>query len=156
MAQIVILCDRFYAIRKLLRELKYHKHRGNGRESFNSEYERKRNRKYQQQQLFKEDVRFKEFFKWVFSIQERLKIDGKEFAKLCEVTPQTVSSWRNYDGPNGGQFPSKNAFKKLMKLEIICQVEVIIKKRKTPIREKGLPVPNVKMPRRRLKANYYY
>lgn len=155
MAQLIILYDQFHTIKKLLRELKYKTHRS-GNHGFNDEYERKRVRKYQQQQLFKNDERFKEFFKWVFSIQEKLDIDNTEFAKLCGVTPQTVSSWKNYTGPNGGQFPSKNAFKKLMKLEIICQIETITKKKKIPIRDKGLPIPRIKIPRRRLSANYYY
>lgn len=158
MAQIVILCDNFLAIRKLLTELKYKTHRGNGRGSFSNRYDRKRSRKYQQQQLFKSDERFKKFFTWVFSIQERLKVNNIEFAKLCGVTPQTVSSWRNYNGSNGGQFPSKDAFKKLVRLEIVCQSNVIVKKKRIPIKDKGLPAVNVRMPkgRLRLKANYLY
>lgn len=155
MAQIVILCDQFYAIRKLLRDLKYRTHR-NGDFNFSNSYERKRIRKYQQQQLFKTDERFKKFFKWIFSIQEKLNVNNIEFAKLCGVTPQTISSWKQYDGPNGGQFPSKDAFKKLVKLEIMCQAEVIVKRRKAPIRDKGLPAVKIRMPRKRLKANYYY
>lgn len=154
MAQIVILCDQFYAIRKLLRDLKYRTHR-NGNFKFANEYDRKRQRKYQQRLLFKNDKRFEAFFTWIASIKERLGVDNNEFAKLCGVTPQTTSSWANYKGINGGQFPSKDAFKKLVKLEIVCQVEVIVKKKKMPLKDKGLPAPKVRMPRKRLSANYY-
>lgn len=155
MAQIVILYDQFYAIRKLLKDLKYRTHR-NGNFKFASAYDRKRQRMLQQQQLFKKDERFKEFFTWVFSIQDKLGINNIEFAKLCKVTPQTISAWKQYDGSNGGQFPSKDAFKRLVKLEIASQIEVIIKKKKMPLKDKGLPAPKVRMPRKRLSANPYY
>jgi len=158
MAQIIILCDQFYEIRKLLTKKKYIDHRGNGRGNFNNEYQRKRQRKFQQIQLFKTDERFKEFFTWVFSIQDRLKITNIEFAKLLNVTPQTISSWKQYDGPNGGQFPSRGAFNRLIKLEIACQIEINIKKRRVPLKDKGLPPVKIKIPRARirLKASSYY
>jgi len=158
MAQIIILCDQFQAIRKLLIKKKYIDHRGNGRGNFSSEYDRKRNRKLQQIELFKTDKRFAEFFKWIFSVQERLKINNIEFAKLLNVTPQTISSWKQYNGPNGGQFPSRDAFDRLVKLEIACQIEIVVKKRRAPIRDKGLPPVKIKLPkaRIRLKANSYY
>jgi len=158
MAQIVILCDQFYEIRKLLIKKKYIDHRGNGRGNFADEYSRKRNRKFQQIELFKTDERFAKFFKWVFSVQERLKVNNIEFAKLLNVTPQTISSWKQYNGPNGGQFPSRDAFNRLVKLEIACQIEVIVKKRRMPIKDKKLPPVKIKMPRARirLKATSYY
>lgn len=150
--------EDFDAIRKLLINKKYRYHRGNGIGSFNNEYDRKRNRKLQQRELFKTDDRFKAFFLWIELIREKLGVNNIEFAALCNVTPQTTSSWRNYDGPNGGQFPSKDAFKILKRLEIVCEAKVITKKKKVPIRDKGLPPVKVKMPkgRLRLKANYIY
>jgi DNA-binding transcriptional regulator YiaG len=157
--QITQLVSRFYSIRKLLRQRKYYDNRRKGaNDQFADTYSRQRARKREQRELFKSDPRFVEFFSWVLSLQERLKLDRDEFARLCGVQPQTVSMWRNFNKTSGGHFPSKVQFERLLRLEIVCQANVIVKINKTPIRAKDLPLPKINMPkgRIRLKANISY
>ena len=149
MAQIILLVDRFYAIRKLLETKKYYTNRRNNSSSYDSLYSRQRARKREQRELFKNDPRFKEFFTWIFDIQKRLDVNDKEFARLCGVNKQTISMWRNFNHQSGGIFPSKASFERLLRLEVMSDAKVITIKNKS----KNIIIPKRKI---RLQANVQY
>lgn len=141
MVQIILLVNRFYSIRKLLEERKYYTNRRNNG-LYNDAYERQRERKREQRELFKNDPRFAEFFRWVFEIQKRLDVSDKEFGRLCGVNKQTISMWRNFNKTSGGHFPSKKSFERLLRLEIMSEAKVTVIKSKTK---------NIMIPKRRIR-----
>ena len=150
MAQIILLVNRFYAIRKLLEERKYYTNRRNNSGSnYNDTYSRQRARKKEQRELFTNDPRFKEFFNWVFEIQKRLNVDDKEFGRLCGVNKQTISMWRNFNHTSGGHFPSKSSFERLLRLEIMSDAKIVIIKDNN----KNVIIPKRKI---RLQTNVQY
>lgn len=150
MAQIILLVNRFYAIRKLLENRKYYTNRTKeANSSYNDIYSRQRARKKEQRELFKNDKRFEEFFNWVFDIQKRLNVDDKEFARLCGVNKQTISMWRNFNNNSGGIFPSKASFERLLRLEIMSDAKIVVIKDNS----KNIIIPKRKI---RLQANVQY
>jgi hypothetical protein len=161
MAQTTILADKFYEIRKLMIDLKYRTNRTNSVPIQSKEhlYLRQKRRRLEKQALMRSDPRFAEFFAWVFSLQKRLGATDKQFATLCEVSTQTLKLWRNYNKGCGGTFPSTKTFRILMRLEVVCQARIKVKKNETNIKNKRFPKSRVKIPtlgRKRLQANVPY
>ncbi|SRR6266852_320090 len=160
MAEIVIIVDKFITIRKLMHDLKYFTNRKNAVPIQNKEhlYTRQRRRRLEKQAMMRNDPRFAEFFAWVFSLQRRLKVTDKQFAVLCDVTPQMIKLWRNFDIGCGGTFPSRKTFRILLRLEVVAQSKVKIKKNNTNYKDKRFTKSRVIMPRlkSRLQANVPY
>jgi hypothetical protein len=159
MAKTIILVDKFYAIRKLLKDTCKAKKaiRRSKIQNSNHLYIRQRQGRVARQVLMKSDPRFAEFFAWVFSLQKRLKASDKQFGKLCGVSAQTIKLWRNFDSGCGGYFPSEKTFKVLLRLEIVSLAKVKIIKREINVKNKKFPKSKVQIPRlKRLQANIPY
>lgn len=84
-------------------------------ESAHNAYLRKKNSRLLRRVLLSEDTDAKNFFDWIWSIQENLDWSNRKFADEIGVTLQTLKLWRNFHG----HFPSRKSLQKLLKLDQI-------------------------------------
>lgn len=172
MAQVNLLVDQFYEVKKLLKDLHYGKARQlpkikRVRASHDSEYRYrlKKQARLQRQELMRSDPRFYELFNWISDLQKRtidsgLVKNSTQFAQLIGTTEQSLKHWRNFNKGCGGHFPSDKAFRQLLRIEIILQAKVEVTRSKANIKSKKFPNSRIRIPklkgRNRLQANYLY
>lgn len=81
-------------------------------------YQQKKKSRIKRENLIKNDPRVKEFFNWIFEIQEKLKLTSAQFIARInkyggKVSVQTLSLWRR----NRGHYPCDRNYKALLRLE---------------------------------------
>lgn len=159
--EINLQSDRFFVIKKLLKDLHYDKSRRLSKAKINAankdsqyRYRLKKQSRLQRQELMRSDPRFYEFFNWIIDLYERCKKadlvkNRPQFAKLVKVEDQTVKLWFYFKSGCGGHFPSDRAFKNLLRIEVILQSKVEVIRSKANIKSKKFPNSRIKIPRLR-------
>jgi DNA-binding transcriptional regulator YiaG len=87
-------------------------------ESFHEAYLRKKNARLLRRTLLQSDEEAKNFFDWIWSIQEKLHWSNRKFADEIGVSLQTLKLWRNFHG----HYPSQRSLQKLLRLDYYATV----------------------------------
>lgn len=87
-------------------------------------YERRRQLRENRAEEIRRNEKLLAYINWICELQAKLGLSNTLFAKRLGVTAQTVKLWKR----KSGHFPSKQAYLRLLELELEAKIPVIVLK----------------------------
>lgn len=93
-------------------------------------YERKQAQRRKRAEEISNNSNLESYIQWIITIQEKLGLSNKNFARRIGISEQTLKLWKR----KSGHFPSERSFKQLLKLEMECRIPAKIIKLRYGVR----------------------